>query len=177
MRRRQGDGAHHGAHGFRDGTIGIVGGIDQHHFAALPHQTHDAGGQRLGRPGGYHHFCVGIEIEIVKTLRMGGDGTAQFRAAAHRRVLVGTFHQRAGGGDADRLGAIFIREALAEIDRAMFGGERGHHREDGGRQTGEDGVVSGGRRHLRNLANPAGLFTCLCAAAMGDQIIGHLLVI
>ena len=57
---------------------------------------------------------------------MGGDRQTKLQKALHRRILVGTVANGLGGRFADRLGTILIRETLAEIDRVMCGGQRGH---------------------------------------------------
>ena len=66
---------------------------------------------------------------------MMGDRLAEFRHAAHGRVLVAAIQKRGGGG-MDHIGrAIIIRETLAQIDRAMLIGECRHDGEDGGANT------------------------------------------
>ena len=54
----------------------------------------------------------------------------------------------------DQLGvAVEIREALAQVDRALFGGELGHHGEDGGADGGQLGLQLRGAFERRCLAS------------------------
>ncbi|MEJ0044514.1 MAG: hypothetical protein WDM81_20855 [Rhizomicrobium sp.] len=134
-RRRKLHALHHGADGQRDRTVGVIGRLDQHDLVALPHQAHDRGGQRLGGAGRDQHLRLRIEVQAMEPLGMAGDGAAQLHPALHRRILVRPFDQRARRSLAHGERAVLVREALAEIDRAVL------HRQ--GRHVGEDGRGEG----------------------------------
>ena len=57
---------------------------------------------------------------------------AQRRHAGHRRVLVQARAHRGVHRVEQRRVAVEVGEALAEVDRAVLGGQRRHHGEDGG---------------------------------------------
>ena len=79
-------------------------------------------------------------MQVIEPGRMCCERTAQLHAPLHRRILVGVFDQSAGRGLADCQWTVFVGKALTEIDRAMFGRQCRHHREDCRRQTRKDGI-------------------------------------
>jgi hypothetical protein len=86
------------------------------------------------------------EIKALVAVIVIGDGLSERGNAGHRRVLIGSFRQRPGGGLDHVERAVGVRKTLAEIDRPRF--SRAH------RHTLEHGRGHGGieRDHGRNLA-------------------------
>ena len=119
--------------------VTVVGRVQHDHFLARPHHRMDRIEDRLGGPAGHGDLGIGVHLGAVAAQRLVRDGLAQHRYAGHRCVLVmagmhgsGQFvHQSLRHGE--------IGKALAQIDRAVFGGQLGHDGEDGGAYLGQLG--------------------------------------
>ena len=138
------DGLDHGARGFRDRAIGIIGRLDQHHFVARPGQRHDRGGQRLGAAGGDQHFVSPSHspgrriVRHAPTIAWRNSGTPGMGG-----YWLGPSISALRPPRADRFRPVLVGKALAQIDGLVLGGERRHDGEDGGALAGEDGIESG----------------------------------
>ncbi len=124
--------AHDGAASHFDiGRVAVVAGFQHDHLVACVHDGEQCGEDGLRGAGGDGDLAVGVVAMAVEHRHLGGDGIAQRLGTGHRRVLVvasahGVAHGVAQGGVAGE-----VREALAEVDRAMLIGQRRHGAEDG----------------------------------------------
>ncbi|MNI23995.1 hypothetical protein D3C73_776000 [compost metagenome] len=120
--------------------VAVVGRVEHDHFLTGTHHGVDGVEDRLGGAAGDGDLGVRIDLRAVQVQRLLCDGLAQRCHAGHRRVLVQAGGHRLGGFVDQTLRRGEIREPLAEVDRAMFGGELGHHGEDRGTDLGQLGV-------------------------------------
>src|SRR5581483_9020608 len=136
-----GNGAGHGG----AGGIGVVGGLEHDDLVARLAQGQHGGGDGLGGADGDQHLVFGRVGEAVPALLVLGHGAPQLGDARAGRVLV-VAGADGGHGDLTQLvGAVGVREALAEVDRAGGGGQFRHGGEDGGGEGTEAcGPVVGG---------------------------------
>ncbi len=125
--RLQADQTRNAAGAADERQIRIVERLDQHHLIARRDQPEAGCGEGLGGAGGDQHLGLPVEIEPVMAPIVPGHRLPQRRQSLHRRVLVGTGEAGGGGRLAHGDGAVFVREALAEVDRAVLAGERAHH--------------------------------------------------
>jgi len=101
------------------------------------HDGQDGGEDGLGGAGGDGDLGVGVVTVAVDGLDLFRDGLAQRGHAGHGRVLVeAALHGLRDRVDQARV-ALEIREALAQVDGAFFGGQGGHDGEDGGADLGQ----------------------------------------
>ncbi len=119
--------------------IAVVARLQHDHFVARMDRAQDRGQQRLCRAGGHRDFAVGVVGAAIELADLVRDGLAQLRHAGHRRVLVQAALHRARDRVDDLRIAVEVRKALAQVDRILLGGERGHHGEDGGAHVGQAG--------------------------------------
>ena len=111
--------------------IGIIGRREQDHLIAGPRHRHDAGGQRLGGTRGDDHL-LGRHVQPLPTAVEIRHRRAQFKQAAHRRILIIT-RCNCFGSRRQHLGRpAEIRKALPQIDGIMLPGQARHMLEDGG---------------------------------------------
>ena len=128
--------------------VGVVQRLDQHHLVARVEQRHQAGGDRLGGAGGHHHLgCRGRPA----ARRSGHWRRPPPGAVPAGRSSAGTGCARPAAPRRRRAprppGPSVSGKPLAEIDRAMPGGERRHDGEDGRsgrRQQGVGRFTAGG---------------------------------
>ena len=114
--------ARHAAGPAHQRQIGVVHRLEQHDLVARLDQGQQRRGERLGRAGGDHHLGCAVELEALPVPVMLGDGGAQLGHAQHRRILVPAVDHRLGRLAPHVLRAGIVREALAEIDRALSRG-------------------------------------------------------
>ncbi len=87
--------------------------------------------ERLCRSRGDDHLAVGIDVEAVEPLLVGGDGLQKLGHASSGRVLVRPRPDSLLRRSEHLGGAVFVGKALPEVHGARPGCERGHLGEDG----------------------------------------------
>jgi hypothetical protein len=105
--------------------VAVVGGREDDHLVAGLDGGKDYRTERLGRSAGDADM-IGIELLAEMSPVMVGDRFPQLRQPARGRILVRAFLQRAGRFIEDLLRPAEIREALAEVDRAVLRGGEAH---------------------------------------------------
>ncbi len=115
--------------------VRVVVGLERHHLVARLEQRQHCGRDGLGGAGRDEHLGVGIVVEAVEPALVLGDGQAQLGDAGAGRVLVVAVPDRLDGGVEDLGGAVGVREALPEVDRAGGQGQRRHLGEDRGAEA------------------------------------------
>ena len=114
----------------RDGSVGVVGGLEGEDLVARVAQRQHRGGDRLGGAGRDEHLGGRVDRQPPEPLLVLGDGPAQRLDPEAGRVLVlpGPDGRDGGLGHLDR--AVLVREPLPEVDRAGGDGQCRHLRED-----------------------------------------------
>ena len=130
--------------GHRDpGQVGVVERLEHDGLVARVEQRRDRRAERLGGPGVDRDLARRVVGQAVEALLVIGHRLLQRRQAGHRRVLVVARAQGLDRGLLDEVGAVEVREALAEIDGVVAAGERRHLGEDGGAEAVERRVRRG----------------------------------
>jgi hypothetical protein len=106
------------------GRVGVVVGLEAHDVVARLADAQQRRGDRLRGAEGHLHLRLRVELDPVEPALVAGDRLAQRRHARQRRVLVAAVADRRARGLEQRLRAVLVREALAEVDRARALGER-----------------------------------------------------
>jgi hypothetical protein len=112
--------------------VAVVAGVEDDHLVAGPNDGMDRIEDRLGGAAGDRDLAVGIGSPAIAAFGLAGDRLAQRGHAAHHRVLVVAGLHRPGQCIDQAPGHREIRKALAQVDRAVLGGQLRHHGEDGG---------------------------------------------
>ncbi|SIM69020.1 Uncharacterised protein [Mycobacteroides abscessus subsp. abscessus] len=135
VRRAQGHGAHGGPGQRGHGRVQVVEGFEDHDLIARAQVRQHRRGQGLGGPGGHGDLGLRVRTAPPGPLLGLGHAPAQVRVARDGRVLVAAAGHRLGQGLAQDLGAVRVREALAEVDRPVPGRQEAHLLEDRGGQS------------------------------------------
>ena len=144
--------AHHHAAGQLDiGHVAVVAGLQHDDLVARVHDGQDDGQDGLRGAGGDGDLARGVVAVAVDRLHLGRNGLAQRRHAGHGRVLVQAALHGVGHGIDQARVALEIGEALAQVDRTFFGGQRRHDGEDGGADVGQAALEGRGMdTHIRS---------------------------
>ncbi len=114
-----------------DRGVGVVERLEGDDLVALLGEREDARRERLGRTRGHENLRRRIERQAVEALLVLGDGVEEHAHPTAGRVLVDAVADRLLRGLEHLRWAVLFRKALAEIDGARRGRQRGHLREDG----------------------------------------------
>ena len=157
--RRQGH-THYGAAGqFDVGHVAVVAGLQHDHLVARAHYSQDGGDDGLGGTSCDGYFIRRAVLAAMLRFNFGSNCLAQHGHTGHGWVLVQSlFH---GLGDGLHQGGVTgeIREALAQVDGVLLGGQGRHHGEDGGAHSGQLGLQGRGadrhvgRRRFRHISH------------------------
>ena len=128
------------------GDVAVVAGLQHDHLVAGMHAAQDGRQDGLGGAGGDGDFTARVVPAPIERLNLAGHGLAQGQGAGHGRVLVEPAAHGAGHLLYQGRVAVEVRKALAEVDRLVLSGQRGHDGEDGGADLGEPGLDSDGGR-------------------------------
>ena len=141
FRRLEGDIPGDGAGPLDHRRIGVVERFHQHHFVTRIEQGKEAVRQRLRRTRCDDDLALPVVVETVETMRVGGDGLAEFGEPGHGRILVGTLDKSVGRHLANVPGAVLIGKPLAKIDGSVLHRQARHDLENGGSEIRHDGVA------------------------------------
>ena len=103
-------------------VVGVIRRIEDDGLVTRAHGRLDGRVDGLGAAAGHREFGFGINGSATAGRDLGGDGGAQRDAAFHGSVLIEPRGHRFGdaGGEIGIDG--IVGKALADIDRALFGG-------------------------------------------------------
>ena len=143
--------------------IGVVVRLDEHDLVAGLDEADDGAGDRLGGADGDQDLGVGVVVQPVVIGLVVADGATQLGDAEAGRVLVAPIGDRLLRGSQHGGGPVRVGEALAEVDRIVAGGERGHLGKDGLAEGAE--ALHGHRTTVthRCLRSPLAEPICVCA--------------
>ena len=143
-------------HGVEHGDARIVeeeaGRGDEHLVAGIEQGVH-AQHEGFLRPGGDHDFGLGIVVQPVLALEVGGHGLAHGQDAPVVRVVDESLGQRVVGGGLDVLGRVEVRAADAEHEHFLSLAAQGV------RSLG-DGADGGGLQAVGDAGKPLRVHNC-----------------
>jgi hypothetical protein len=126
-----GNGAVHAAGQGDRRRVLVVERFEGEHLVARLDEREDRRRERLGRPGRHQHLRDRIPVQSVPGGLVLGHGLPQRGDARPGRVLVRAAADRLDGGLRDDRGRGVVGIALAEVQRVVLDGLRGHLREHG----------------------------------------------
>jgi len=144
------------------GPVRVVERLEHHDLVPCLAQGQDGGGDGFVRPRRDQDLGIGVDLEPVEPLLMGGDGPSQLGRTRPGRILVAAIPDSGDGRLGDFGRAVAIGEPLAQVDRPGPLGQGRHLGENGGAealQAGDELVTLGAGvthyfSHLQGRARP-----------------------
>ncbi|CVN05269.1 Uncharacterised protein [Streptococcus pneumoniae] len=128
------------------GGVRVVERLDRDDLVARAHERQDRRGDALGGTRGDHGLRGGVLRHAPVAPAVLRDGLPQHGVARAGGVLVGARQHGVGRQAQQRVGAVGVGEALAEVHGPVLDGEARHRLEHGGHGAGVAEQARGRRR-------------------------------